>query len=63
MTSLQQHKCPHCQQPTVWSGNPDRPFCSERCRLVDLGAWMDEGYRIPAGNSVADMDDDRESNT
>lgn len=25
------------------------PFCSERCRLVDLGMWLDEGYRIPAG--------------
>lgn len=28
-------------------GNPRFPFCSERCRLVDLGRWIDEEYRIP----------------
>jgi endogenous inhibitor of DNA gyrase (YacG/DUF329 family) len=27
--------------------NPHRPFCSLTCRLVDLGVWLDEGYRIP----------------
>jgi hypothetical protein len=35
---------------TNWQGNPDRPFCSPRCRLIDLGRWADETYRIPAGN-------------
>jgi hypothetical protein len=39
--------CPQCRQPTVWAGNEHRPFCSERCRLIDLGAWIDEQYRIP----------------
>jgi endogenous inhibitor of DNA gyrase (YacG/DUF329 family) len=29
-----------------WSDNPHRPFCSERCRLSDLGAWVTEQYRI-----------------
>jgi endogenous inhibitor of DNA gyrase (YacG/DUF329 family) len=29
------------------SGNPYRPFCSERCKLIDLGAWADESHRIP----------------
>jgi hypothetical protein len=29
-----------------WHGNPHRPFCSERCRLIDLGTWLDEGYRV-----------------
>jgi hypothetical protein len=32
----------------AWEGNPFRPFCSERCRLRDLGAWSAEAYRIPA---------------
>ena len=40
--------CPTCQRPVEWS--PDarfRPFCSERCRLIDLGAWLDEKHSIP----------------
>ena len=39
-------KCPQCRQPAPWQDNPDRPFCSERCRLIDLGQWVDESYRI-----------------
>ncbi|GIW41520.1 MAG: DNA gyrase inhibitor YacG [Candidatus Binatia bacterium] len=39
--------CPICSKPVAWEGNPFRPFCSERCRLVDLGAWLGERYRIP----------------
>jgi uncharacterized protein len=40
--------CPQCKTKVPWDGNPHRPFCSERCRLVDLGAWLDEKYTIPA---------------
>jgi endogenous inhibitor of DNA gyrase (YacG/DUF329 family) len=40
-------KCPHCQTLVAWQGNPHRPFCSERCRLIDLACWDDESYRIP----------------
>jgi hypothetical protein len=39
--------CPVCRVPVSWEGNPSRPFCSERCRLLDLGAWSAESYRIP----------------
>ena len=39
--------CPQCGTQVPWEGNPCRPFCSERCRLVDLGAWIDEKYSIP----------------
>lgn len=42
-------KCPHCGKPTTWQDNPDRPFCSERCRLIDFGKWADEEYRVPTG--------------
>jgi endogenous inhibitor of DNA gyrase (YacG/DUF329 family) len=45
--------CPNCQRPTVWVDNDNRPFCSERCRLIDLGAWIEESYRIPAGTSLS----------
>ena len=42
-------KCPICRKPVVWqSENPYRPFCSERCRLIDLGEWVDETRALPA---------------
>ncbi len=34
------YNCPRCRQLTVWQNNPYRPFCSERCRLIDLGLWL-----------------------
>jgi len=40
------HNCPRCKAETIWQGNPDRPFCSEKCRLIDLGKWAEEEYRI-----------------
>jgi hypothetical protein len=40
-------RCPSCRRETPWDGNPFRPFCSDRCRLVDLAAWADERYRLP----------------
>jgi len=40
-------RCPRCGDHVNWNGNEHRPFCSERCRLLDLGAWSDEEYRIP----------------
>lgn len=39
-------RCPMCKRPVVWDEAPHRPFCSERCRLMDLGQWLEEGYRI-----------------
>jgi uncharacterized protein len=39
--------CPVCRKKTTWSNNPFRPFCSERCRLIDLGKWASGDYRIP----------------
>jgi endogenous inhibitor of DNA gyrase (YacG/DUF329 family) len=40
--------CPTCNKPVVWSDRQRwKPFCSERCKLIDLGAWFDEANRIP----------------
>lgn len=39
--------CPTCSRPVPWSqASPWRPFCSERCKLVDLGAWASEQHKI-----------------
>jgi endogenous inhibitor of DNA gyrase (YacG/DUF329 family) len=42
--------CPICRKKTAWEENPWRPFCSERCKLIDLGAWISEEYRIGGEN-------------
>jgi len=40
-------KCPTCGQPARWADdNAFRPFCSERCKLIDLGAWAAERYAV-----------------
>jgi len=46
-------KCPQCGRLTIYSlENKFRPFCSERCRLLDLGAWAEESYRVPTQEHV-----------
>jgi len=40
-------KCPTCQKETTYEGNRFRPFCSERCKLIDLGRWAGGEYRVP----------------
>jgi endogenous inhibitor of DNA gyrase (YacG/DUF329 family) len=40
--------CPTCNRPVQWTeAFPWRPFCSERCKLIDLGAWAAEKHAIP----------------
>ena len=40
-------KCPTCGRQTQYEGNEFRPFCSERCKLIDFGAWASEEYSLP----------------
>jgi len=55
-------KCPTCRRPVQWSEQSVyRPFCSERCRLIDLGAWLNEQHRIPDESPAADDDMPRDS--
>ena len=49
-------QCPHCSREVTWPETETYPFCSERCRLIDLGAWASEDYRIP-GEPVPDQED------
>lgn len=44
-------RCPQCGAEVVWEGNASRPFCSERCKMIDLGNWLGEAYRIPGAPS------------
>jgi len=49
-------KCPTCKREIDWASSPYRPFCSERCRLIDLGAWLSEQRAIPGDSAPADPD-------
>lgn len=47
--AARQVPCPTCRRPALFApANPWRPFCSERCRGVDFGAWATEDYRVTA---------------
>ena len=48
MTTFRAVACPECGKPVEWSpASAWRPFCSERCQMLDFGAWASETYRVP----------------
>ncbi len=48
-------KCPSCGTMVAWSeDNPWRPFCCERCKLLDLGAWAAEEHAIPGDPTLTE---------
>jgi hypothetical protein len=47
-------RCPMCRKKTAWEGNPYRPFCSERCQLIDLDNWLSERYGISTSAETRD---------
>ncbi len=54
--------CPTCNTKVEWTEkNKYRPFCSERCKQIDLGAWAEEKYTIPAVKPLDDLDEEPES--
>lgn len=59
--------CPRCKEETLFSPeNPFRPFCSERCKMIDLGNWASGGYRVPTpegeNSENQDMTSDADTN-
>jgi len=52
MTNLNKINCPTCSKKNTWQlENTFRPFCSDRCKLIDLGEWANESRKIP-GESI-----------
>lgn len=50
--------CPTCGTKVEWTEvNSFRPFCSDRCKQIDLGAWAEEKYTIPSAPAEEDQDD------
>ena len=49
-------KCPTCEKQIEYSKQyPHRPFCSERCKLIDLGEWADENHKIKGSSTYSDL--------
>jgi uncharacterized protein len=54
--------CPACGRTALYApSNPHRPFCSERCRVTDLGAWASESFRVPGGPAEGAQQGDDEA--
>ncbi|MGV0953965.1 MAG: DNA gyrase inhibitor YacG [Fluviibacter sp.] len=56
--------CPHCGEAALFAPeNKYRPFCSERCKMIDLGAWATESYRIPVADPMDGLEAGGDSHT
>ncbi len=54
-------KCPTCGKKVFWDNTARwRPFCCERCKLIDLGEWASESHRIPGQKTHPQQNDDSE---
>lgn len=52
MTRTYSRKCPQCSLVVQWPTTDTYPFCSDRCRLIDLGLWAQGDYRIPTEEPI-----------
>ncbi|MDO8345353.1 MAG: DNA gyrase inhibitor YacG [Cellvibrio sp.] len=53
--------CPSCKKTVLWNDDfPHRPFCSDRCRLIDLGEWASESHRIAGDNLDINSEDEHQ---
>lgn len=60
MTNKKQINCPTCGKANTWTtDNTYKPFCSDRCKLIDLGDWADEKFKVP-GSPADPMQEDKE---
>ncbi len=56
MNNFRQVACPTCGKPVQWRPeNAFRPFCSQRCKMIDLGAWAEERFKVAAEDGERDQ--------
>lgn len=59
MKNSQKITCPTCGKPNTWlPDNNYKPFCSDRCKLIDLGEWANESRKIPAEQAPLESSDE-----
>lgn len=51
-------KCPHCDILFLYYESEFRPFCSVRCKMIDLGHWFNESYTVPAKDEVKELEEE-----
>ncbi len=56
MTIKKQIKCSQCGKVFIYGESPFRPFCSERCKMIDLGHWFNETYQVPSKHALSEED-------
>ncbi|GAB4010402.1 MAG: DNA gyrase inhibitor YacG [Bdellovibrio sp.] len=49
-------KCPYCKTEFEYQSSQFRPFCSEKCRMIDLGMWLTENYKVPSDQPLSESD-------
>ena len=52
MTKELNVKCPHCKKDFNYYSSEFRPFCKEKCKMIDLGHWFDESYNVAGKNNT-----------
>jgi len=55
-------RCPRCGKKVDWEDSPFRPFCSERCKMIDFGGWLDGNYTIPGESPDGNQKDEKKNN-
>lgn len=58
MNKILRVKCPQCATIFSYYDSEFRPFCSERCKLIDLGHWFEESYRVPEKPNKKEIETD-----
>jgi uncharacterized protein len=56
-------KCPHCGRGFNYPDSAFRPFCSEKCRLIDLGSWLNETYAIPTKEKLEEESNEEDNDS
>lgn len=59
MKKILKVKCPHCEKEFNYYSSKFRPFCSERCKMVDLGQWLTESYKVSSKENLSEEDIDK----
>lgn len=56
MTKVLKVKCPTCEKEFNYYSSEHRPFCTERCQMIDMGHWFNESYALPTKEVLSDED-------
>ncbi|PIP95489.1 MAG: DNA gyrase inhibitor YacG [Bdellovibrio sp. CG12_big_fil_rev_8_21_14_0_65_39_13] len=56
MTKVLKVKCPRCKESFEYYSSEFRPFCSDKCKMIDLGQWLTENYRVPSQKPLDEVD-------